>query len=180
MYNLTNKKVKLSYKGPFSIQALSLFGNYIKSFQIENPISKTKLFKVFLELSQNVSYYSADKCDLEENPSTGIGIFTLKENDDHFVITTRNKIRKVDAHTLVSNCSQINEMNFAELKALKSYKMKNRKEYENSAHVGLIQLLLLSQNKLTYHFDHEEEYFELSVKINKNYDKELKNSVSDE
>ena len=173
MYQINNPGVKIAYKGPFSIQALSFFGNYIKTFQIENQISKTRLFKVFLELAQNVSYYSAEKCDLEDNPSIGIGVFTLKEYDQYFIITTRNKVNRDDVQVLIDNCVKINEMNQAELRNLKSLKMKNRKEHENSAHVGLIQLSLLSLNKLEHHFDSTAEHFEISVKINKNYEIDL-------
>jgi len=172
MFQLNNKRVILAYKGPFSIQALSIFGNYIKTIPIEDPGAKTKLFKIFLELAQNVSYYSSEKCDLDDNPSIGIGTFILKDEDDHFVIITRNKIQHADTHKLMQYCNQINNLNNTELRDLKNHKLKNRKEYENSAHVGIIQLALLSMNRITFSFDQDDEHFEISVKINKRYDKE--------
>ncbi|MBP1669835.1 MAG: hypothetical protein H6Q21_2201, partial [Bacteroidetes bacterium] len=50
----------LTYQGPITVNLVSFLGNYIKSFIDYDNKVLVKLFKIYIELTQNVSYYSAE------------------------------------------------------------------------------------------------------------------------
>ena len=55
------ENVLISYKGPIDKVVLNIMGNYIRKLISMHPGAKPKLFKVFIELAQNISQYSSEK-----------------------------------------------------------------------------------------------------------------------
>ena len=45
----------ISYEGPFFIDLLTMMGNYLKLYTFDHPVAQKKLFKIYVELAQNVS-----------------------------------------------------------------------------------------------------------------------------
>ena len=54
----SNHEILLSYKGPFRKDVISIIAEYIKVIIGKKPNLGKKVLKIFLELAQNVSYYS--------------------------------------------------------------------------------------------------------------------------
>jgi hypothetical protein len=150
---------------------LSFFGNYIKLLiNQESYQTINKLFKIFIELTQNISYYSAESKEVGDGNSVGVGEFSLKDYEDHFLFTTGNLVQHNDGKKLINHCNEINALNLEELRILKREKRKQSTVIDVGAHIGLIQVGLLSSNKYDFtisEIDKEFSYFNLSVRINK-------------
>jgi len=168
---LSDTSIIVAYRGPFSIQIISSFGDFIKAMPIENSSVKKKLFKTFLEAAQNISYYSAQKFAIKATNHVGEGSFILKDETTSYTLTTKNKIHESDAMKLTSHCIEINKLDFVGLRSFKNcfLKKKSENEKDNSAHIGLIQMALISSNKLDFTIDYVENYFELTIRIKKTY-----------
>ena len=69
------KNNMISYHGPISINLLSFIGNYLKMIIKSDYKIISKIYKVFIELTQNVSYYSAESKEINQGLYSGIGWF---------------------------------------------------------------------------------------------------------
>ena len=158
----------VSFKGPLTVGLLSFLGNYMKSvIKVEHAIEK-RIFRIFIELTQNVSYYSAETIAVEPGIDSGVGWFTVKKLNNHFIITTGNLIIKEDGVKLIRNCDEINSLNETELRELKRKTRSQAMERDVGAHIGLIQTSILSKSKLNYkvsELDSRHSYFTISVNI---------------
>ena len=74
-------KTLLSYKGPFYIELISVFGTNIRNFNDVYINARKKLFKIFIELSQNVSNYSEDFHMVNNIQRIGVGELDVKETE---------------------------------------------------------------------------------------------------
>jgi hypothetical protein len=57
----SGKNVVMYYKGPFDKELLNIFGKNIRKVVGGDTVSGTKLFKVFIEMAQNISHYSSER-----------------------------------------------------------------------------------------------------------------------
>ncbi|MBN1413683.1 MAG: SiaB family protein kinase [Bacteroidales bacterium] len=158
----------ITYEGPITVNLVSFLGNYIKSFiDFDNKVL-VRLFKIYIELTQNVSYYSAETMQVKNGVNCGVGWFVLQELKDSFRITTGNKILKTDAAKLISYCNEINGLNEEELRELKRKTRAQAMVRDVGAHIGLIQTSLTSGNKLDYNIDAINKlysFFTISTKV---------------
>ncbi|MFO7656895.1 MAG: SiaB family protein kinase [Bacteroidales bacterium] len=158
----------LAFKGPLTVGLLSYLGNYLKSvIKVEHALEK-KIFRIFIELTQNVSYYSAETAIIENGVNSGIGWFTVSKKNNHFVLATGNLITKGDGLKLIRNCNEINSLNEKQLRELKRKTRSQAMERDVGAHIGLIQTSLLSKSKLdckVTDLDDKHAYFIISVDI---------------
>ncbi|MFP4448356.1 MAG: SiaB family protein kinase [Bacteroidales bacterium] len=174
----TNSPIKsttenlLSYEGPFFIDLLTIFGNYIKLYLKNNLIAQKKLFKIYVELAQNVAFYSEESYLLKnENKKIGIGEMNLKETDTDFRFTTRNLVKSKDAKILSQRCEIINDSDFNKLKELKRNLRMSSPGEKYGARIGLIQAKLISKNNIEYSLiEKNKDYsiFKITAKINNN------------
>lgn len=167
---MTGKTI-LSYKGPFYIELISVFGTNIRNFNDSFSNARKKLFKIFIELSQNVSNYSESFHMVNNVQRIGVGELTLKETDTSYVFTTRNQVKDKDANILAERCELVNASDQLKLRELKREQRLNSPGEKFGARIGLIQAVMLSKNKLEYRIDQINEkfsYFSLTVKVDKN------------
>jgi len=159
------------YKGPISIDLISFMGNYLKSLLRNEEYSIIKrVFHIFIELTQNVSYYSAETIEMCNEMKCGVGWFGIKETNESYFISTGNLIFKEHEEKLKNNCSEINSLNEEQLRILKRKTRSQSLVRDVGAHIGLIQSSLLSKNKLNFNIesiDDKYSFFEIEVKINK-------------
>jgi hypothetical protein len=174
MNALSNKRMLIAYKGPFTIQVVSSLGEFIRAMPIDDSISRSRLFKSLIEVAQNISLYSAEKITFNNGDKSGFGMLKIEEDEQYFRITTKNKIEISNFDKLDVYCKQINDLNFKQLRELKSFNIRNKKEQDNSAHLGFIYITLLTYNKIEFHFDKKHSSFELTVKVDKQYTKNIK------
>ncbi|MFO8236635.1 MAG: SiaB family protein kinase [Bacteroidales bacterium] len=178
----TNKNLKsplirsshnlLSYEGPFFIDLLTIFGNYIKIYLQNNCNAQKKLFKIYVELAQNVAFYSEEFHILKnENKKIGIGEMNLKETDGEFRFTTRNLVKAKDASILSQRCEIINNSNLEQLKELKRELRTSSPGEKYGARIGLVQAKLISKNNIEYSLlktNKNYSIFKITAKINNN------------
>jgi hypothetical protein len=160
----------ITYQGPITVNLVSFLGNYIKSFIDYDNKVLVRLFKIYIELTQNVSYYSAETMQVKNGVNCGVGWFTLQEFEDSFKITTCNRILKPDGEKLTSYCEEINNLNEEELRELKRKTRAQAMVRDVGAHIGLIQTSLTSGCKLDYSiesFNKVYAFFTISTKIYK-------------
>jgi hypothetical protein len=131
----------------------------------------SKIYKVFIELTQNVSYYSAESKEINQGLYSGIGWFSLDEFEEYYKFTTANLILKEHAPILHKNCNEINTMNEFELRELKRKTRGQAKIRDIGAHIGLIHTGLITGNSLEFNIDEIDDkysYFTISAKLDKN------------
>ena len=168
--SLMKSKTLLSYRGPFYIELISVFGMNIRNFNDGYINARKKLFKIFIELSQNVSNYSEDFHMVNNVQRIGIGELYLKELEKSYCFTTRNQVKITDANILAERCEIVNASNQIKLRELKREQRINSPGEKFGARIGLIQAVMLSRNKLDYKVEEINKnfsYFSLTVTIDK-------------
>jgi len=164
-------KTLLSYRGPFYIELISVFGSNVRNYTSEFNNANKRLFRIFIELAQNVSYYSEDYHLVNNENRIGVGELNLVEHESHFTFTTKNLVKKSDSQILIDRCNLINSSDQMELRKLKREQRLNSPGEKFGARIGLIQAVMLSQNKLEYYCEAKDNnfaYLSLTVKIDKN------------
>ncbi len=165
--------IQLSYKGPFTNNILATLGNYIKYVFAENPKASKKLFGIFIELCQNISFYSAEKNHFYQqnnNSNSGIGTLVIAEYDDYYALSTGNIVKNIDVIPIIEKCELINSL---DRQGLRKYKREQRNlppGERGGAHIGLIQIALTSANPLDFEvtiIDDEYSFFAITVKVEK-------------
>lgn len=167
---MTSKTI-LSYKGPFYIELISVFGMNIRNLNDAYGNARKKLFKIFIELSQNVSNYSEDFHMVNNVQRIGVGELVLKEYENSYQFTTTNQVKKTDANILAERCELVNASDQLKLRELKREQRLNSPGEKFGARIGLIQAVMLSKNKLEYNIEdinNNYSYFSLTVTIDKN------------
>lgn len=165
-----NRKSLFTYEGPFFIELLYVFGNYVKFITRMNPVARTRLFKIFIELAQNVSNYSEEMHEVDEELKIGRGKLVLFETDKHYAFTTINYVKKSDGEILSERCNLINKSTQDELRKLKREMRLNSPGEKFGARIGLIQAVILSKNPLDYKIeaiDDNISLFYLTIKVDK-------------
>jgi hypothetical protein len=170
--NRNYMKNVLSYHGPVNISLVSFLANYMKDVVIAEQAVIKRLFKVFIELTQNISYYSAimNEIKADETSRKGIGWFYIDENDTNFTIATGNLIKKEHGSVLQRNCDEINMLDEDALRELKRKTRSQAAIRDVGAHIGLIHTGLISGNPLDVEIspvDEDHSFFRISVKIDK-------------
>lgn len=168
---LFNEEVRILYNGPIESKLLVSMGAYVRAILSHNPKVGRKLLAIYIELSQNIGYYSAERCKMSEDKNIGSGILSISEYDDHYLFTTGNKIQNKDIFSLFDKCEYINSLDRESLREFKRDQRKLPFGVAGHAHIGLIQVALASNNPLVFEITPAKEdfsYFSISVKINKN------------
>jgi hypothetical protein len=164
------EKSLLIYKGVFTVNLISILSNHIRLLpEIDYRIVQ-KLFRIFMELTQNVSYYSAEVVDVKSGVSCGSGWVTIQDFTDHMKVTTGNRIRPEHGSRLIQYCNEINSFNNEQLRKLKREIRAQALERDTGAQIGLIQTSIISENKLDFKIipvDQETDFFIISTHTKK-------------
>lgn len=164
------KDVILCYSGYFFIDFLTLFGRKLRLITKVNYFASIKLFKIFMELAQNISLYSEHRIRIDEELTVGFGSFTLNESPDNYIVSASNFVKNEDAVILKERCENINSMEKPELRALKRDQRRKADGYKIGARVGLIQIAILAGNKLEVEIqahDNNLSIFTISTLVDK-------------
>jgi hypothetical protein len=164
------EKSVLIYRGAFTVNLISILGNQIRLLPDIDYKTMQKIFRIFMELTQNVSYYSADIVEVKMGMSCGSGWVTVQNFGDTLRISTGNRIKPEDGHKLISYCQEINSFTEEDLRKLKRDIRSQALERDTGAQIGLIQTSLVSGNKLEFDIlddDKGEIIFIISTTISK-------------
>ncbi|MBS3807092.1 MAG: SiaB family protein kinase [Bacteroidales bacterium] len=164
--------VLFAYEGPFFIDMLTLLGQHLKTLTLKNTSMQKKLFRVYIELAQNVAKYAEQYVQPgNKEKRVGIGEVWVKEDKNQYSLTTRNLVQQKDANILSQRCEIINNTDFHDLRDLKRELRKSSTDHKLGARIGLVQARLISDNPLHYTILEENRdysYFKLTVKFSKN------------
>lgn len=168
-HNSLKSKRLVAFKGPFEKIIIAAFGNLVQRYTKNN----NKIFKVFIELAQNVAYYSEER-KIIDGKDIGIGSLAIGSNDEKlkhlYVISVGNRIKKNDLMTLKKKCDIINHSTRDELRAIKRRERSLLPGTNDNAHIGLIHSALISKSPLFLVEDNindEFSYFTLSLYIDR-------------
>ncbi len=150
-------KSLLFFYGPINIELVAFLGNYLKNHIKDEILIVNKVHRIFVELVQNVSYYSADQFDKNRTFGTGIGEFKVNLVNSSYHISTKNFIKKTDGEVLKKNCREINSLNENDLRELKRKTRGMASVKDIGAHIGLIKTGLISQNPLNISIDPHDD-----------------------
>jgi len=169
--NNKDNNIILSFKGAVSQEILVEIGSMIRNkFTMQKDIKK--IFSVFVELSQNIMHYSAEReYSQKENSNVGVGIILFSEHQDYFYISSGNLIDNSLVDRIESKINKINSMSQDELKDY--YQEQRRMPQEDGskgAGLGFIDVARKSGNKVDYdmnRIDDKNSFFVLKVKFKK-------------
>ncbi|GEM_PF-775017 len=160
-----------SYEGPFFIDLLTMLGNQLKMMTSNYPRLQKQIFRVYVELSQNVSNYAEQFVQADEKQKKiGVGALRMDEDQSHYWLTTKNLVKTTDANILAQRCEIINHASYENLKSLKRALRKSSSGYKLGARIGMLQARLISRNPLDFHIietTRDFSYFKLTVKFTK-------------
>lgn len=164
------EQVLLYYHGPFNHKIiLNLAQTSKKHFENDSELN-WKVFSIMVELLQNIYFNTIEhNVALKNEP---VGIVFIEETESRLQITAANVASQESWQNVQEKCEYINRLTISELH---SYKKELLKKSENDSHyrggnIGLVQIALLSQNKLDYQVsfeDYEFPFFMLTTTLNK-------------
>jgi hypothetical protein len=139
---ITQDDVLLSYKGPLTDVLLAEFSRDIRNkLQEENPKIGKKVFAIFMELAQNVLYYSKEINHFGNQDK--VGTLVIVQTEDSYKLITGNLVYKDAVNRLVEKYETISSL---DREALREYKRKLRNdpsgEESKGAGIGLVQVAL--------------------------------------
>jgi hypothetical protein len=161
----------LMYDGPFNIETISTLAKSLQDNTIATEHVRKKLYRVFIELVQNVALYSGNKILLARGTTVGKGKVFVHYINDGFTCTTINKIIKEHGDILVENCNNINAASSEYLRNKKKRLREVATFQDTGAHIGLIMIALYSGNPLQFEVINDKStgdtYFKISASIYK-------------
>jgi hypothetical protein len=159
------------YNGPFNIQIISGIARFLSELTVALHSERKKIYRVFIELTQNVALYSYDRTPLINDTAIGKGKVYVLNLENEFKCVTINRIQPDHADVLLNYCKNINETPVNELRNKKKelYRMSNSQD--SGAHIGLIMIFLYSENLLNIELIEDDDnikYIKIVATINKN------------
>lgn len=124
-YNeMTEKKILMSFKGAFAQPIIVEIGQTLRSKIAAQPVESItertllmkKIFAVFVELAQNVMFYSAEQELDEYGKECGVGILVISENAETYCVSSGNQIASADGERLSTLCESVRALSKEELK----------------------------------------------------------------
>jgi len=166
-----DQDTRISYKGPIDVNILQAIGLYIDGIFTKNPKASKKVFKIFIELAQNISYYSAEKIVMKNKKEIGAGMVIISETDKTYNFLTGNLVKNDDIVSIIEKSEKINSLDRNELRELKR-KQRNMPHHSNrgGGNIGLIQVALTSSHPLDVEVvpvDDDVSFFSIAVKVDK-------------
>lgn len=170
---LDKEHILICYKGPFLDRVLTLLGEKINILISEDPRLNKKVFSIFIELAQNIAYYSEERHrDKNSGEKTfGKGTFIISEAENHYTLTSANFIKKSWVQEVLDKCEMINKLDMEGLRQLKR-ELRNRPRHEGQlgGNIGLVDIALKAGTSLNVDITSVDEnfsFFSLSIDVPK-------------
>ncbi len=170
-YRSISKDLHIAYKGPIDDKILQAIGNYVEELLSKYPKTAKKLFKIFVELAQNISYYSAERNIFnKEKKDVGVGSIFVEESPTLYRFVTANLLNNNDICKITDKVELINSLDREKLREYKREQRQLPAGEKGGANIGLIQISLTSQNPLDIEIkpvDDDCSLVSIGVKIDK-------------
>ena len=170
---LNDGNILVAYKGPITHLVLGEISQTVRQYLTTSPQINRKLFSIFIELAQNMSYYSSERNYLgNEQYGPGIGTIIIKEMENHYKVISGNIVTNEDAAKIFLKTQTVNSL---DRESLREYKRVMRGNGDNlqKGNIGLIQISLTSHSKLDVKItplNDKHSFFSLAIDVFKNYD----------
>lgn len=165
-------KILLYYKGPFDELILTKIGNYLRNKFSQTPKAGSKIFAIFIEMAQNIGYYSAETDLFDDSiKKYGIGTIVVTEQQEAYKLISGNMVTHDIAAELIDKCRHINQLDVEGLRNMKKeVRSAPRRENHKGGNIGLIQMAIKSENPLEVEskpFDEMHAFVTISTTISK-------------
>lgn len=163
-------RVIFSFKGRFSQEILTELGSMIRtSLQAETKIKK--IFGVFIEISQNILYYSDERETGPRGDEGGVGVVLFRENHTDYILSSGNMVLNEKIGGMKEKIEIVNSMNKDQLKEYYQQQLrKDRPETSKGAGVGLIDIARKTDYPLYYNFipmDEKYSFYTMTILFKK-------------
>ena len=167
---LQDESLLISYKGPVTPNIMAEISRDIRGQLDDFPQASRKIFSIFIELAQNILFYSAEKIRYAGRTES-VGILQLVETDEGIVFSCGSIVNTTDVGRLADSCNTINSLDRDELRRLRRVQRRQPQgDMSKGAGIGLVQAAILSNNPLdieVYTIDEKHSFFSLFVTIDK-------------
>ena len=160
------ENILLAYRGVFENSLLAVIAKNIRDKTKKESTGKT-VFRIFVELSQNISFYSKER-EVSEHGLSGSGIIVLRNHGEHLYFAAGNVAEKNSISKIHEKCDFINRMSKEELREYKRSQYKQKQDGKPDAHIGLIQTAILSGNIIELNvtdISQNESFITIATKI---------------
>lgn len=170
---LEKDSILICYKGPFLERVLTLIGEKISILIQDDPRLNKKIFSIFIELAQNVAYYSEERHqeNKESAKTYGKGTFIISESPEHYTLTSANLIKESWAQEILEKSERINNLDVESLRKLKR-ELRNQPKHDGQlgGNIGLVDIALKAGTSLNVEIKEVDEhfaFFSLSIDVPK-------------
>ena len=167
---LQDENLLISYKGPVTPNIMAEISRDIRGQLGNFPQASRKIFSIFIELAQNILFYSAEKIRYAGRTES-VGILQLSETANNYIFSCGNIVFTTDVGRLADSCNTINSLDREELRRLKrTQRRQPQSDQSKGAGIGLVQAAIISNNPLdieVYTIDEQHSFFSLFVTIDK-------------
>jgi len=168
--DVSNTELLSTYEGMFDNEMIGFFSRRMVNFSYDSPGLQKKLIVSFIELAQNVGYYSADKQNDFNGKIVGVGALLLGLRDSNVFFCIANKVLNSELNVLQRKCELINSLNREQLRELKRNNRNLIPGTNGGAHIGLIMIALITNKPLHIQYfkvDDTMSYFIIYVELSK-------------
>ncbi len=171
---LQKENITLNYSGIFYHKNMVNLLNIVKIQLCNDTHGIMKIFNIVVEMLENLVQH-ADNYKLCDTIGK-YGIFFVIHENERYLLTTGNYIQKSKIQQLKTRIEYVNSLDNKELK--EKYDINsNSTENQENPQLGIMEMRLISENKLIYYFtdiDDDFSFFTLSVSIST---KDIKNKA---
>lgn len=163
------EKILYEYTGTFEQMYIKETALQVNSYMKDYPQTQKKIFYVFVELAQNVGFYSEEKIE-KDGKRIGIGSLIVYENENNYGFIIGNKINTGAFKVLERKCKIINALDRDALRELKRFQRNLIPGTHSNAHVGLIMVALTTRRQInikSYVVDEDNSFFTLKIEAEK-------------
>lgn len=157
------------YSGIFDQSLVKRYALILSKLCNEYVVTQRRIFYVFVELAQNVGYYSDYKEEIK-NKKIGVGNMLIFESEKEIGFSIGNIINNSALDVLRRKCKIINSMNRDSLREFKRHQRNLIPGTNGGAHIGLIMVALTTRKKLDFkilEIDENVSFLAIDVKIEK-------------
>lgn len=173
-YDLLEKDhILICYKGPFLERVLTLMGEKINLLFNDDPRLNKKIFSIFIELAQNIAYYSEERHNKssDSGKTYGKGTFIISEFKTHYTLTSANLIKKSWEEEILEKSELINQLDVEGLRKLKR-ELRNQPRHKEQlgGNIGLVDIALKAGSTLKVKItdvDSQSSFFSLTIDVSK-------------
>jgi Family of unknown function (DUF6272) len=165
----TDTEVLFSYKGPVNHALVADLSNSLRTLLANNQKVRRKVVSVFIELAQNIIYYSAETC--KYNRVDKVGLILFQETPEGFWLSLGNMVEEKAITVLQERHEKINSF---DEEGLRKYRLElvesTDNELSKGAGIGLVKVALTSQNPIEMKIETVEDnrtFYIVTVKFEK-------------